>query len=438
MNIQIIKERLEKIKKSLKRDAPIVFQHTDISNISEDEALTRTINQENILYMKFPKGIKTYIGYGIALKYEINTPEELLNLKNIELNTEHNEDNQKFFLLGAASFNMETEASLPWQGYSKGTFYTPKILFSYSKENSYLTYTKLLNKNFSTNDVINEIEEHINLFKSKKPTLNKKKIILSDKQLIPEKEDYIHLAQSIINKIHRGEIEKTVLARIEKHTVKNEISLYRTISLLNQKYPNCLNFLIEQKDKNYFLGSTPEKLIEVKDTKFNTLALAGTSKHKISLKRDKEVTEHNYVVAHLKKTLDPYVEEIHVERNAKPLKLDYAYHIQTPIEGQLKEKTHIIDILQNIYPTPALAGSPMKDSIDIISSIEKFDRGLYGGCVGLFNTEGSGNFYVPIRSALIKKNKIYLFSGSGIVEKSVAEKEWDETNLKLEHLKSVL
>ena len=98
MNIQIIKERLEKIKKSLKRDAPIVFQHTDISNISEDEALTRTINQENILYMKFPKGIKTYIGYGIALKYEINTPEELLNLKNIELNTEHNEDNQKFFL----------------------------------------------------------------------------------------------------------------------------------------------------------------------------------------------------------------------------------------------------------------------------------------------------------------------------------------------------
>ena len=115
MNIQIIKERLGKIKKSIKGNASIVFQHTDISDISEDEALIRVINQENILYMKFPKGTKTYIGYGIALKYEINTSEELLNLKNIEFDIDHNENNQNFFLLGAASFNMESETSLPWQ-----------------------------------------------------------------------------------------------------------------------------------------------------------------------------------------------------------------------------------------------------------------------------------------------------------------------------------
>ena len=434
MNIQIIKERLERIKKNIQKDESIIFQHTESSDINEDVALSNGINQKDILYMRFPKGEKTYIGYGLALEYKINTIDELFGLKNIEYKIESNQ-NLTFF--GTTSFNMTQETFFPWQGYDKGNFRIPQILFYYLKDEAYLTYTKLLNKKFSIDDTIKEIEKHVKLFTCNASKSKKTRLSLIEKKLIPEKEDYIESAQSIINKIHKGEIEKTVLSRIEKYTIKNEVSFYKTISLLNEKYPNCLNFLIEQQDKSYFLGSTPEKLIEINENKFNTMALAGTSKHKISLKRDKEVTEHNYVVQHLKETLDPYIEEMYVERDAKPMKLDYAYHIQTPIKGIIKNNTHILDILEKIYPTPALAGSPMKDSLDLITSFEKFDRGFYGGTIGFFNTEGSGNFYVPIRSALIKKNKIYLFSGSGIVEKSVAEKEWDETVLKLEHLKSV-
>ena len=438
MDIHTIKERLKKIKDAT-IDHPVLFQHTVISNETEEKILSHIIDQKDIFYMRFPKKVKTYIGCGREIEFTINSREELKDLKNKKYDVDHNLDNQDPLIFGSTSFNIDTPSKTPWKDYSKGTFFIPTILFTYTKDETHLTFSKLLNKKISVNSIVNEIKEYIELFKEKSPSKkNNKKLTLSNKQLIPEKEEYIKSVQSIINKIHRGELDKTVLSRMEKYTIKDKISINKIIVTLNNHYSNCFNFLIEQRDGNYFLGSSPEKLIEVNENKINTLALAGTSKHKISLKREKEIREHSYVVEYLKRVLDQYVDDLYIERDAKPLKLDYAYHIQTPITGRLKEQTHIIDIMEKLYPTPALAGTPMKDSLDIISSIEKFDRGLYGGCIGVYNNKGYGNFYVAIRSALIKNNKIFFFSGSGIVEKSIAEKEWDETNLKLEHLKSVL
>ena len=39
-------------------------------------------------------------------------------------------------------------------------------------------------------------------------------------------------------------------------------------------------------------------------------------------------------------------------------------------------------------------------------------------------------FYLNIRSGMSSNNDLYLFSGSGITEKSIAENEWEETKHK--------
>ena len=104
----------------------------------------------------------------------------------------------------------------------------------------------------------------------------------------------------------------------------------------------------------------------------------------------------------------------------------------------LNKNTHILSILNNLYPSPALLGHPNKEALKTIEENESFDRGLYGGAIGLFNIKGEGDFYVTIRSALINKNNIFLFSGGGITEKSDSLKEWEETELKLEHIKSII
>jgi menaquinone-specific isochorismate synthase len=51
--------------------------------------------------------------------------------------------------------------------------------------------------------------------------------------------------------------------------------------------------------------------------------------------------------------------------------------------------------------------------------------------IGWINLELNCEFAVAIRSALYKKSKLFLFAGSGIVEESVPEDEFLETELKL-------
>ena len=93
-------------------------------------------------------------------------------------------------------------------------------------------------------------------------------------------------------------------------------------------------------------------------------------------------------------------------------------------------------LLSNLYPTPALLGHSSDMALNYIKKTEKTDRGWYAGAIGIYNQNGDGQFYVPIRSGLIKNSKLLLFTGSGIVSKSIPEKEWEETVLKLEHILS--
>jgi len=51
---------------------------------------------------------------------------------------------------------------------------------------------------------------------------------------------------------------------------------------------------------------------------------------------------------------------------------------------------------------------------------------------------GSGEFAVAIRSALLHKNSATLYAGCGIVKDSDPENEWDETILKFRPLLDAL
>ena len=120
------------------------------------------------------------------------------------------------------------------------------------------------------------------------------------------------------------------------------------------------------------------------------------------------------------------------------LKMNYAYHLYAEIKGDMKIDCHILDIINDLYPTPALSGYPKNEAIKKIRTTELFDRGYYGGSVGFYNQKGDGSFFVPIRSALKRKNEIYFFAGGGITEKSDSLKEWEETEIKLKHIKSII
>ena len=225
-------------------------------------------------------------------------------------------------------------------------------------------------------------------------------------------------------------------SRVVKYSLSKNISILNLIHYLNKNHSNCFNFIISFNKNKLFVGSTPEKLIQLNNKSFTIDAIAGSSKNKNQLKVSKEIDEHNFVIKHIKQEMKTIALTISIPKTPQILNLSYIYHLYTAVSGKLKNKTHILDILTKLYPTPALLGDPPEHAFKTINKYEKISRGWYGGCIGLYDNNGNGEFYVPIRSALIKNKDIILFSGSGIVSKSNAKKEWKETTLKLEHILS--
>jgi menaquinone-specific isochorismate synthase len=119
------------------------------------------------------------------------------------------------------------------------------------------------------------------------------------------------------------------------------------------------------------------------------------------------------------------------------LKLAQIQHLYVPFTGSLNPDVTDGDILESIHPTPAVGGYPDKSVLPILHATEPFNRGWYAAPIG-WTAADSSTFAVAIRSALVIKNKLILYSGAGIVEGSSPEKEWEELENKIYHFKKVL
>ncbi|WRH66436.1 MAG: isochorismate synthase [Planktothrix sp. GU0601_MAG3] len=109
-------------------------------------------------------------------------------------------------------------------------------------------------------------------------------------------------------------------------------------------------------------------------------------------------------------------------------------HLWTPIKCQVSTNIHLLEILSQLHPTPAVAGTPRDIAQQHIHNYENFDRSLYAAPIGWIDHQGNGEFVVGIRSALLDGNRARLYAGAGIVAGSEPEKEVAEIQLKLQAL----
>jgi menaquinone-specific isochorismate synthase len=113
-------------------------------------------------------------------------------------------------------------------------------------------------------------------------------------------------------------------------------------------------------------------------------------------------------------------------------------HLETPVSAQLCEAGSILDLVERLHPTPAVGGYPAERALSIMRELEEIDRGWYAGPFGWTDLDGSGDFVVAIRSALLSGRMASVFAGSGIVADSVPSAEYEETSLKLRPMLTVL
>jgi menaquinone-specific isochorismate synthase len=239
-------------------------------------------------------------------------------------------------------------------------------------------------------------------------------------------------------RIRAGELEKVVPAAARRVTLAEPPALEAVIEALCGAYPDCHVFAVERGSAT-FVGATPERLVTLRGLSVETDALAGSTRREPGneeeakarlLSSDKDRREHALVVAAIEAALRPRCRALHVPKAPVVRSLRNVHHLHTPIEGDLAQAGHVLDLVELLHPTPAVCGSPRGAAIAWISEREPAPRGWYAGALGWFDEAGDGSFSVAIRSALLAGSEAWLFAGAGVVEGSDPAAELAETRVK--------
>jgi para-aminobenzoate synthetase / 4-amino-4-deoxychorismate lyase len=105
------------------------------------------------------------------------------------------------------------------------------------------------------------------------------------------------------------------------------------------------------------------------------------------------------------------------------------------VSATLREGTDFRALMHAIYPPGSITGAPKVRAMEIISELESEPRGVYTGAIGMIEPGGNCLFNVAIRTLVLDgEGHGEIGIGSGIVQDSGAEAEFEECLLKMRFL----
>ena len=251
---------------------------------------------------------------------------------------------------------------------------------------------------------------------------------------VPLKEEWVTMVSQAQHQFRGSDLSKVVLARQSQVEFDQELNPFCLMTFIQANDPGLIHFVQTFDNGAAFIGGTPERLFELVDSQLTSEAIAGTFKKGAEkqqvLNQQKERDEHQYVADYIQAALTNLCVLPISTSTPSTLELKYLIHLIQEFSGQCKPGTSPLDVINGLHPTPAVGGTPQQQALDLISELEPFSREWYAGPVGMLSHRAS-RIVVAIRSGIVKKNQVTLFSGAGITSESRPDREWDELNLKL-------
>lgn len=261
-----------------------------------------------------------------------------------------------------------------------------------------------------------------------------------------EASSFTALVSKAVSHIEEGVFEKVVPSRAK--SIDKNFDLLEAFEKLCVRYPTAMVSLISTPEHGTWLGATPETLVSIEDnTFFKTVALAGTKAwHEgIDCKNvawtQKEIEEQalveRYIISCFKKIrLREYEEhgpKTIVAGNLMHLKSTFSVDMKATNFPQLGST-----MLNLLHPTSAVCGMPKESAFDFLQTHEGYDRELYSGYLGPVNIQNNTHLFVNLRCLQLKQDNVILYAGAGVTIDSDPQKEWEETEMKMKTLESVI
>ena len=343
-------------------------------------------NFKNKLYKKETDLLIGFFGYEI-----------LCNLLNIKLK---NQKNKNFY---------------------KGIFYKPETIIKIRKDIKIVS----TRKNFSYRNYFNKTQ------------------ILSPFKLNINYNKYKKIFNKFAQKIREGETYQIkICTKYKNKSTINPVNFFWKLMKVNSSPES---FMIRDKDFS-IVSCSPETLIDRKGNNIITKPIAGTLKKNKKIKKiqalrffknnNKETKEHNMIVdmerSDLSRICSPGTVKILKKKYVEEYK--HLFHYVTTIQGQLRKKVSLKQIIKSMMPGGSVIGCPKIRTLELLNKQEKEDRNIFTGSFGYIKFNNDMRFNVIIRAILTYKNISEVSAASGVVLDSTPSKEFKENFIKAKSL----
>jgi anthranilate synthase component 1 len=258
----------------------------------------------------------------------------------------------------------------------------------------------------------------------------------------PERERYLEMVRAVKDHIVRGDVFQCVPSqRAERPTSATPLELYRALRRVN---PSPYLFLLEL-DGLALVGSSPERLVACEDGTASLGPIAGTTEPTEGdverlLSSEKDRAEHVMLVDLGRNDLSRVCRPgtVHVARSMEVERFSHVSHLVSEVVGELRHGVTPFDALRACFPAGTVSGAPKIRAMQLISELEGFRRGPYGGAVLYVLPDGTMDACIALRTMVVHDGVAHLQAGAGIVADSDPVAEHEECLRKLAALEAAI
>jgi anthranilate synthase component I len=258
----------------------------------------------------------------------------------------------------------------------------------------------------------------------------------------PDRERYLEMVRAVKEHIVRGDVFQCVPSqRAERPTAATPLEVYRALRRVN---PSPYLFLLEL-DGLALVGSSPERLVACEGGRASLCPIAGTTEPTEGdverlLSSEKDRAEHVMLVDLGRNDLSRVCRAgtVHVARSMEVERFSHVSHLVSEVVGEVRDGVTPFDVLRACFPAGTVTGAPKIRAMQLISELEGFRRGPYGGAVLYSLPDGTMDACITLRTIVMRDGTAHLQAGAGIVADSDPAAEHEECLRKLAALEAAI
>jgi para-aminobenzoate synthetase component 1 len=357
------------------------------------------------------------------------------------------DSNKSNYIFGALNYNLKNEIEnlesrqTDFLNFPQILFWIPKYVIKIQKENFEFVQGEKNEESFNFLNYFLEEETDLNFHQFNdelKPRISKT--------------TYLDRIQKIKELLQRGDIYEVNFCQeffAENIEIQFEMDLYFKLNkIAKAPFSSFLKF-----DEFTIFCNSPERFIQLKNGRLVSQPIKGTAPRNIDSKIDEEIknelktnpkerSENIMIVDLVRNDLSKIAEKnsVNVDELCEIYSFPTVHQMISTISCVPRTEVSFKDIVRATFPMGSMTGAPKISAMKIIDELEDFNRGIYSGSIGYIAPNGEFDFNVIIRSLIYNSEKHYLSCsvGSAITILSDAEKEYEECQIKVEKLLSVL